>query len=167
MVYESIGGRIMNIRSIFEADNTVKKPVMGLHSYHSFAAAGFLLASLTFLGIALINKQNFAILIVLLILAAAAEVVLAVRFFGMIKGHTIQQADELAHQILYKAGRMTAGALIVIGGIIELIFALTDGSFTINSSNAAALFFGVCLLAAGLKSLFFILLDRTDAEEEE
>ena len=157
----------MNIRSIFEADNTAKKPAMSLHSYHRFAAAGFLLGSFTFLGMALINKQNFVALMILLVLAAVAELILAVRFFGMIKGHTIQQADELAHQILYKAGRMTAGALIVIGGVIELIFACFEGSFTINSSNAAVLFFGVCLLAAGLKSLFFVLLDRTEDEEEE
>ena len=90
-----------------------------------------------------------------------------VRFFGRIKGSSIQQADELAHQILYKAGRMAAGALIVIGGVIELVFACTNGSFIIDSSNAAVLFFGVCLLAAGLRSLFFVLLDRTDAGEEE
>ena len=147
----------MSIRSFFEADNTAKKPAMSLHSYHRFAAAGFLM----------INKHNFVVMIVLLVLAAVAELILAVRFFSMIKGHTIQQADELAHQILYKAGRMAAGALIVIGGIIELIFACTEGSFTINSSNAAVLFFGVCLLAAGLKSLFFVLLDRTEDGEEE
>ena len=157
----------MSIRSFFEAGTTAKKPEMSLHSYHRFAAAAFLMGAFTFLGMALINKQNFVVLIALLVLAAVAEIILIVRFFGVIKGHAIQQADELAHQILYKAGRMTAGALIVIGGIIELIFACTDGSFTIDSSNAAVLFFGVCMLTAGLRSLFFVLLDRTDAGEEE
>lgn len=157
----------MSIRSFFEADNTAKKPAMSLHSYHRFAAAGFLLGAFTFLGMGMINKHNFVVLIVLLVLVAVAELILTVRFFSMIKGHNIQQADELAHQILYKAGRMAAGALIVIGGIIELIFACTEGSFTIDGSNAAVLFFGVCLLAAGLKSLFFVLLDRTEDGEEE
>ena len=149
------------------ADNKDKKHDMELHSYHKFAAAGYLMAAFTFLGMALINKKNFVPLLVLLIAAAVIEVILMVRFFGRIKGSSIQQADELAHQILYKAGRMAAGALIVIGGVIEFVFACTNGSFIIDSSNAAVLFFGVCLLAAGLRSLFFVLLDRTDAGEEE
>ena len=48
-----------------------------------------------------------------------------------------------------------------------LIFAATGASFTIDGSNAACLLFGVCLFTAGLRSLFFVLLDRTDSEEEE
>ena len=68
---------------------------------------------------------------------------------------------------MYKAGRLTAGALIIVGGIIEVIFAATGASFTIDGSNAACLLFGVCLFTAGLRSLFFVLLDRTDSEEEE
>lgn len=157
----------MSIRSLFEADTTTKKPAVELHGYHKFAAAGYLLGSFTFLGMALMNRHNFAVLAVLLAAAAVIELIMCVKFFAMIKGHTIQQADELARQIMYKAGRLTAFALIIVGGIIELIFAATGASFTIDGSNAACLLFGVCLFTAGLRSLFFVLLDRTDSEEEE
>ena len=60
----------MSIRSFFEADNTAKKPAMSLHSYHRFAAAGFLMSAFTFLGMGMINKHNFVVMIVLLVLAA-------------------------------------------------------------------------------------------------
>ena len=88
----------MSIRSLFEADTTAKKPAVELHSYHKFAAAGYLLGSFTFLGMAMINRHNFAVLTVLLAAAAVIELIMCVKFFAMIKGHTIQQADELARQ---------------------------------------------------------------------
>ncbi|MBR6395191.1 MAG: DUF2178 domain-containing protein [Ruminococcus sp.] len=157
----------MNIRSFFEAENNVKKPKIELHCYHKFAAAAFLMGAFTFLGIALINSKTFVVLAVLLALAAVIELVMTVRFFKMIKGHSIQQEDELARQIMYKASRMTAGVLILSGGIIELIFSLTNGSFTIDSSNVACLLFGIYLFAAGIKSLFFVLLDRVSDGEDE
>ena len=103
----------MNIRSFFEAENNVKKPKIELHCYHKFAAAAFLMGAFTFLGIALINSKTFVVLAVLLALAAVIELVMTVRFFKMIKGHSIQQEDELARQIMYKASRMTAGVLIL------------------------------------------------------
>ena len=81
----------MSIRSLFEADTTAKKPAVELHSYHKFAAAGYLLGSFTFLGMAMINRHNFAVLTVLLAAAAVIELIMFVKFFAMIKGHTIDK----------------------------------------------------------------------------
>ena len=144
-----------------------RRPVVNLHSYHKFAAVGFLMGFMTFMGITIIKKENLIPVLIILILLAAAEVMMGILFFKAIKGHRIQQEDELARQLMNKAGKLTAATLLVIGGILEIVFSIGGFSFAINASNIGSLLFAAYCLVNGLKSLYFVMLDRVDEEEDE
>jgi len=66
-----------------------------------------------------------------------------------------------------KAGKLTAATLLVIGGILEIVFSIGGFSFAINASNIGSLLFAAYCLVNGLKSLYFVMLDRVDEEDEE
>jgi len=53
-----------------------RRPVVNLHSYHKFAAVGFLMGFMTFMGITIIKKENLIPVLIILILLAAAEVMM-------------------------------------------------------------------------------------------
>ena len=144
-----------------------RRPVVNLHSYHKFAAVGFLMGFMTFMGITIIKKENLIPVLIILILLAAAEVMMGILFFKAIKDHRIQQEDELARQLMNKAGKLTAATLLVIGGILEIVFSIGGFSFAINASNIGCLLFAAYCLVNGLKSLYFVMLDRVDGEDEE
>ena len=150
-----------------EQNGRNRRPVVNLHSYHKFAAVGFLMGFMMFMGITIIKKENLIPVLIILILLAAAEVMMGILFFKAIKGHRIQQEDELARQLMNKAGKLTAATLLVIGGILEIVFSIGGFSFAINASNIGCLLFAAYCLVNGLKSLYFVMLDRVDEEDEE
>lgn len=143
------------------------KPEINLHQWHRFSAVGYFMGFATFMGMAIIKKANFVPLTVLLVILAVAEAILLIVAFKAIKGHRIQQEDELARQLMDKAGKLTAGTMLLLGGVLEVVFAVTESSFTVSASNIGCLLFAVYCLVNGLKSLYFVLLDRVDGEDEE
>ena len=149
------------------ADKASGKPELNLHQWHRFSAVGYVMGFATFMGIAVIKKANFLPLTVLLVLLAVAELILTIVAFKAIKGHRIQQEDELARQLMDKAGKMTAATLMMIAAVVNIVFSLADCSFTIDSGNIMCLFIALYNLVNGLKSLYFVLLDRVDGEDEE
>lgn len=150
-----------------EQNGRNRRPVVNLHSYHKFAAVGFLMGFMTFMGITIIKKENLIPVLIILIILAAAEVMMGILFFKAIKGHRIQQEDELARQLMNKAGKLTAATLLVIGGILEIVFSIGGFSFVIGASNIGCLLFAAYCLVNGLKSLYFVMLDRVDREDDE
>ena len=149
------------------ADKASRKPEIDLHKWHRFAAVGYFMGFATFMGISVIKKANFLPLIVILVILAVAEVILGIVGIKALKGNRIQQEDELARQLMNKAGKMTAATMLMLGGVLEVVFAVTECSFTVSASNIGALLFAVYCLVSGFKSLYFVLLDRVDGEEEE
>lgn len=149
------------------ADKQSRKPEINLHQWHRFRAVGYFMGFATFMGISIITKSNFLPIIVILTILAVAELVLTIVAFKAIKGHRIQQEDELARQLMNKAGKLTAGTLLFIGGILEIVFSIGGFSFAINASNIGCLLFAAYCLVNGLKSLYFVILDRVDGEDEE
>lgn len=149
------------------ADKQSRKPEINLHQWHRFGVVGYFMGFATFMGMSIIKKSNFLPIIVILTILAVAELLFLIVAFKAIKGHRIQQEDELARQLMNKAGKLTAATLMMIAGIGYIVFSLTGFSFTVNSGNIMCLVFALFNLVYGLKSLYFIILDRVDEEEEE
>ena len=149
------------------ADKASGKPEINLHQWHRFGVVGYFMGFATFMGISIIKKSNFLPIIVILTILAVAELLFLIVAFKAIKGHRIQQEDELARQLMNKAGKLTAATLLVIGGILEIVFSIGGFSFAINASNIGSLLFAAYCLVNGLKSLYFVMLDRVDEEDDE
>lgn len=149
------------------ADKQSRKPEINLHQWHRFGVVGYFMGFATFMGISIIKKSNFLPIIVILTILAVAELLFLIVAFKAIKGHRIQQEDELARQLMNKAGKLTAATLMMIAGIGYIVFSLTEFSFTVDSGNIMCLVFALFNLVYGLKSLYFVMLDRVDEEDEE
>lgn len=149
------------------ADKASGKPEINLHKWHRFAAVGYFLGFVTFMGISIIKKSNFLPLIVILTILAVAELLFMIVAFKAITDHRIQQEDELARQLMNKAGKLSAATLLMIAGTVGFIFSLTELSFTVDRGNIMCLVFALFNLVYGLKSLYFVILDRVDEEDEE
>ena len=149
------------------ADKQSRKPEINLHQWHRFVAVGYFMGFATFMGILIIKKSNFLPIIVILTILAVAELLFLIVAFKAVIGHRIQQEDELARQLMNRAGKLTAATLLMIAVAVCFVFSLTGFSFTVDSGNIMCLVFALFNLVDGLKSLYFVILDRVDEEDEE